>query len=445
MKESHPKISGCCYDIADTLASDVKAEYLYTGKDIEPAPTIKTTSGKTLKAGVDYTVSYNQDTVNAGDKTITIYGMGEYAGETTCAYKVTPKPLTASDITYTATSPVYTGSTVKPEVTVKNGDVTLSEGIDYEIEEVTNAAADEYIKAGEGKRLKIVAKSGSNYTGTKEITYTIAPRPIADAAGKAASDIEVQGLDGLEELYTGSPITVSGIKVLRNAAELTEITDYVITYGNNTNAGTANVYITGKGNYTGMIQESFDIKYDFSKVTGKTMLDGQEETEFEYDGGQRIRPTMKLTYDDLANQISNELSSSDYVVTGYSGNINAGAENAASVTLEGRGLYKGTLTLNFTVIPKYIDSEDILVADAINTPVYDGESHKINNLTIYFRQALELGTDYNLTKYVDSGDNDPSNTNSDCINAGTITITVEGVGNYQGTREVTRYIAQKRH
>ena len=131
-----------CYDIADTLASDVKAEYLYTGKDIEPAPTIKTTSGKTLKAGVDYTVSYNQDTVNAGNKTITIYGMGEYAGETTCAYKVTPKPLTASDITYTATSPVYTGSTVKPEVTVKNGDVTLSEGIDYEIEEVTDAAAD---------------------------------------------------------------------------------------------------------------------------------------------------------------------------------------------------------------------------------------------------------------------------------------------------------------
>ena len=62
------------------------------------------------------------------------------------------------------------------------------------------------------------------------------------------------------------------------------------------------------------------------------MLDGQEETEFEYDGGQQIRPTMKLTYDDLANQISNELSSSDYVVTGYSGNINAGAENAASVT-----------------------------------------------------------------------------------------------------------------
>ncbi len=91
-------------------------------------------------------------------------------------------------------------------------------------------------KRGEGKRLKIVAKSGSNYTGTKEITYTIAPRPIADAVGKAASDIEVQGLDGLEELYTGSPITVSGIKVLRNAAELTEITDYVITYGNNTNA-----------------------------------------------------------------------------------------------------------------------------------------------------------------------------------------------------------------
>ena len=280
------------------MASDVKAEYLYTGKDIEPAPTIKTTSGKTLKAGVDYTVSYNQDTVNAGDKTITIYGMGEYAGETTCAYKVTPKPLTASDITYTATSPVYTGSTVKPEVTVKNGDVTLSEGIDYEIEEVTNAAADEYIKAGEGKRLKDRSKiQGSNYTGTKDHLYNCTASD-SRCGRKGSIRYRVQGLDGLEELYTGSPITVSGIKVLRNAAELTEITDYVITYGNNTNAGTANVYITGKGNYTGMIQESFDIKYDFSKVTGKTMLDGQEETEFEYDGGQQIRPTMKLTYDD---------------------------------------------------------------------------------------------------------------------------------------------------
>ena len=46
----------------------------------------------------DYTVSYNQDTVNAGDKTITIYGMGEYAGETTCAYKVTPVSYTHLDV-----------------------------------------------------------------------------------------------------------------------------------------------------------------------------------------------------------------------------------------------------------------------------------------------------------------------------------------------------------
>ena len=59
--------------------SDVKA-----GISI-PEKTIKTTSGKTLKAGVDYTVSYNQDTVNAGNKTITIYGMGSMQGETTCA------------------------------------------------------------------------------------------------------------------------------------------------------------------------------------------------------------------------------------------------------------------------------------------------------------------------------------------------------------------------
>lgn len=41
---------------------------------------------------------------------------------------------------------------------------------------------------------------------------------------------------------------------------LTEGTDYTATYVNNVNAGTATIPITGQGNYTGTLSETFTIR-----------------------------------------------------------------------------------------------------------------------------------------------------------------------------------------
>ncbi|MCD7769276.1 MAG: hypothetical protein LUH36_04050, partial [Oscillospiraceae bacterium] len=75
-----------------------------------------------------------------------------------------------------------------------------------------------------------------------------------------------------DETYTGSPITKS------ITSNLTEDTDYTVTYANNTNAGTATITITGKGSYTGELIYTFIInKADpaYTVPSGLTAIYGQ--------------------------------------------------------------------------------------------------------------------------------------------------------------------------
>ena len=70
---------------------------VYTGKAIKPAPTVKL-SGKTLKKGTDYTVSYKNNT-KVGKATVTIKGKGNYTGTVTKTFKINPKATSVSKLT----------------------------------------------------------------------------------------------------------------------------------------------------------------------------------------------------------------------------------------------------------------------------------------------------------------------------------------------------------
>ena len=67
-------------DIADCTVSGL-ATKAYTGKAVTPVVTLKY-DGKILKKGADYTVTYANNT-KAGTATVTIKGMGDYAGTVT--------------------------------------------------------------------------------------------------------------------------------------------------------------------------------------------------------------------------------------------------------------------------------------------------------------------------------------------------------------------------
>ena len=70
---------------------------VYTGKAIKPAVTVKNGS-TTLKSGVDYTLSYKNNT-KIGVATVTIKGKGNYKDSVNVTFKIVPKSTALSKLT----------------------------------------------------------------------------------------------------------------------------------------------------------------------------------------------------------------------------------------------------------------------------------------------------------------------------------------------------------
>jgi hypothetical protein len=85
------------YPVSKAKISGLKTSYSYTGKAVKPSITLKL-SGKTLKKGTDYTVSYKNNK-QIGKATITIKGKGIYSGKVTKTFKIVPKKETISKLT----------------------------------------------------------------------------------------------------------------------------------------------------------------------------------------------------------------------------------------------------------------------------------------------------------------------------------------------------------
>ena len=228
-----------------TSVSGISAR-TYTGSAIKPAPEVKDGT-IILKSGTDYTVTYSNNT-NVGTATVTITGKGNYTGTKTTSFKINPKSVSGLTITGIAAR-TYTGSAITPAPEVKDGTKVLKSGTDY------TAACSNNTNAGTAT---VTITGKGNYTGTKTATFKINPKSVS---GLAATSI-------VARTYTGSaikpvPEVKDGTKVLKSG------TDYTTAYSNNTNAGTATVTITGKGNYTGTKKVTFKINKANQSITAK--------------------------------------------------------------------------------------------------------------------------------------------------------------------------------
>ena len=74
-----------------------RSPYAYTGKSIKPAITVKD-GGKTLREGIDYTVSYRNNK-NVGTAKVTVTGKGAYTGTKTATFKIVPTGTSVSKLT----------------------------------------------------------------------------------------------------------------------------------------------------------------------------------------------------------------------------------------------------------------------------------------------------------------------------------------------------------
>lgn len=94
-----------CGKVVSTTIKRVKTiklsatSYTYNGKVKTPSVTVKDSSGKTLKKGTDYTVSYSSGRKKVGTYKVTVKMKGNYSGSKTLTFKIVPKAASINKLT----------------------------------------------------------------------------------------------------------------------------------------------------------------------------------------------------------------------------------------------------------------------------------------------------------------------------------------------------------
>ena len=381
----------------------------------------------TLVEGTDYTLTYSGDLINVGTVTITIKGIGNYTGEFTKTYQILPREYT---VTTNSDSKVYDGTALTAGGTVNN--LVDGETVGFTITgSQTNVGTSDntYELNWTGTARKANYKHGKDSIGTLTVTkQSIAPDPEHPETYK-----EVTITSPSDEVYDGKEHKWIPTVTDKEENELVAKTDYEVTYSTTdfTNVtGTITVTITGIGNYTGKATRTYSI-------TPKTYTVTTESDSKVYDG------TALTAGGKVSGIVKGE--TVDFTITGSQTSVGT-SDNTYELNWTGSAKesnYKhgkdsiGTLTVKAkSIVPDGPDTPDekktgITASDPSDSK-YDGKEHR-EVLTVQDTKKndeLVAEKDYSVT-YSD-----------DLVNAGTVTITIEGIGNYTGsftkTYEITK-------
>ena len=381
----------------------------------------------TLVENTDYTLTYSGDLINVGTVTITIKGIGNYTGEFTKTYQILPREYT---VTTNSDSKVYDGTALTAGGTVNNlvdgetvGFTMTGSQTDVGISDNT------YELNWTGTARKANYKHGKDSIGTLTVTkQSIAPDPEHPETYK-----EVTITSPSDEVYDGKEHKWIPTVTDKEGNELIAKTDYEVTYSTTdfTNVtGTITVTITGIGNYTGKATRTYSI-------TPKTYTVTTESDSKVYDG------TALTAGGKVSGIVKGE--TVDFTITGSQTSVGT-SDNTYELNWTGSAKesnYKhgkdsiGTLTVKAkSIVPDGPDTPDekktgITVSDPSDSK-YDGKEHR-EVLTVQDTKKndeLVAEKDYSVTY------------SGDLVNAGTVTITIEGIGNYTGsftkTYEITK-------
>ena len=163
------------------LASE---SYVYDGKVKQPAVTV-TYSGKTLKAGTDYTVKYDNNK-NAGTASVTVTGKGGYGNSVKKTFKITKaqQTITVKKTTVTFTSAKVTlGADAAGKISFVSANKTIA---------IPSGSKLKLKKAGV-VAITVKAAATKNYkAATKKITLRILPSQAVISSRKNLKGGKVQ-------------------------------------------------------------------------------------------------------------------------------------------------------------------------------------------------------------------------------------------------------------
>ena len=397
------------------------SDAVYDGNEHKWIPTVTDKADKKLKAGTDYTVEYStKNFKDVGTIDVTITGKGNYTGTVTRTYKITPKSVT---VTADNKSKVF-GET-DPKLTAKVDGTLGNDTVDYTLSRKDGEAAGKYEITVKGDKLQ------GNYT----VTYVAGTLTITSQSIDPGTDPEKPNPD-----YTGAKVNSPSDKVYdgnehkwiptvtdKADKKLKAGTDYKVEYSTSdfTNVGTVEVTITGKGNYTGTVKRSYKVTpkeytvttdsatktYSGTALTAGGKVEGivsGETVEFTTTGSQTEVGTSKNTY---------ELVWKSAKATNYT----LAKESIGELTVKAK-----------SIVPDDSDKTGITVNEPSDSK-YDGKEHKEVLTVTDTKTGKELvaGTDYSVTY------------SSDLVNAGTVKVTVAGLGNYSGSFTKTYKITKR--
>ena len=251
---------------------------------VNPLTVTDTKTGKDLVENKDYTLTYSSDVINVGTVKVKVKGIGNYTGEFTKKYQITPREYTVT--TDSAEKP-YDGTALTAGGRVNN----LVDG-----ETVTLKITGSQTEVGSSNNTYSLTWDGSakekNYThGTDSIgLLTVTPKSIipSDTNGIEVTKPADSKYDG--KVHENKPT----VKDNKTDKTLVEGTDYTLSYkGDTTNVGTVTVTITGIGNYTG----SHDVTYQITPRKVKLTSGSDSKT---YDGTPLVKHDVTVSEDGLA-------------------------------------------------------------------------------------------------------------------------------------------------
>ena len=405
----------------ERLEDDVYVDGFTTYNGMEQIPTVMVKLRRLeLQLGIDYTVTFlrndaeTTDLTSEGTITVIIEGIGNFWGTVTKYYVIQRAEITEDDVTV-SDDVIYNQAEQKPEITVVVGGLTLVKDRDYTVTfKRGNEVTDDFTTEG---TITIIIEGIGNYCGTVEKTYVIKRAEIIDG------DVTVSG-DMIYDANEHKP----AITVAVNGLTLVKDRDYTVTFKRGdeetddfTNAGTITIIVEGINNYIGTVEKIYVIEraeiIDNDRYQDDVYVDG-----FTTYNGLAQLPTILVQLRRLELELG-----IDYTVTYLrNGEETDDFTNEGTITviIEGIGNFWGTVTKYYVIQRAAINLDDATISP---DTIYNTLEQKPEIAVVVGNLTLVKDRDYTVT--FKRGDE----VTDDFTNAGTITIIIEGIGNYQGT------------
>ena len=416
----------------ESVSHTIQETYFYqNGEDIKY---VVRDGDEILEKGFHYIVDYKKEDGNVTDKAGTtgnfefsIIGIGNYEGQLNGSFIVEKGTITE----FGETDYIYTYNRKQQEVgfEVKDAFNTHINRDEYVIKYYEyDEQSGEYFEVrpetvsftlpGKYRIAAEVNPEKDNYTGTCSANFEIRKKSLAELLSSG----EINPDELFEDIEFGNAELKPDIELKFEDYGLINGVDYNIKYNNNKDKGTVDVIIEGIGNYEGSIDTSFeiiekpieDIETEEGKLSDLVIVK-------EYTGSQ-----ISLTDEDFENLIPY---GDGYLVPGTDFIYEHLDEERIEmgdylVTLTGTGNYCNSVDITLRIAA--IDFADSLVVDEIANQTYIGKG--ITPTLIFNLDGIQIdlveGEDYTI-----SYENN--------INVGTATITITGMGYYNGVYQTT--------